>query len=87
MIFWVEDGLAYVVSIYDNGVQILNVSNPNNITPLDNIKDSNNLELNGVRSIYVKDKLAYVASTRYNGIHIFNFSNPNNITHLDSIKR
>ena len=83
---FVRDGLAYVASDGDHGVQILNVSSVSSITALGNITDNESLVLRGARSIVVSDdKLAFVAGEKDDGIQVLNVSNSRNITALGSL--
>ena len=83
---------AVVASNVDNGVQILNVTNPTNIVATDIITDnSTNLRLDGARGITTFElstgTYAAVASdsTVDNGVQILNVTDPTNIVATDSI--
>ena len=88
----VDDGLAYVASRLNNddshggGLQILNVSDPHDIVPLDGISDNDSLKLNSSRNLHVEGGLAYIASYADNGLQILNVSDPSNIVPLGNIE-
>ena len=82
---FVSDGHTYaaIASFDDNGVQILNITNPSNITATDSIRDAGSLELNSARGIttFVLGGHTYaaVAALRDNGVQILNVTDPSNI--------
>ena len=80
------DGLAYVTSYEEHGVQILDVSDPNDIRPLGSIADNDNLILGGPTDIFVLDGLAYVTSYEEHGVQILDVSDPNDIRPLGNIR-
>ena len=91
---FVSDGHTYVAvaASVDNGVQILNVTDPSNITAAGSIDNGagNDLELSGVRGIttFESDGHTYaaVASHGGSGVQILNVTNPSTITpvgHID----
>ncbi|MEZ4849523.1 MAG: hypothetical protein R3B93_13070 [Bacteroidia bacterium] len=51
-----------VGSFLDDGVEILDISDPANPTHVGAITDNGTTELDGVRGIYVSGKYAYVVS-------------------------
>ena len=86
---FVEGDLAYVTSFRGvrkgAGLQILNVSDPNNIVPLGNVLDNESLILDGAYDVQVENGLAYIVSRYDTGLQILNVSDPNNIVPLDGI--
>ena len=82
---------AAVTGYVDNGVQILNITNPNSITAVDNIRDTPSLELNGPRGITTFNAgghpyVAVAAGDRSgDGVQILDVSNPLNVTAVVSI--
>ena len=80
---------AAVAARSDDGVQILNITDPFNITAADSITDTNTLELHGARDIttFESGGYTYAAVTAYtdDGVQILNITNPYNITAADSI--
>ena len=74
---------AAVAALRDNGVQILNVTDPSNITAAGHITDTPSLELEGAADIttFVSDGHTYaaVAATNDNGVQILDVTNPPNI--------
>ena len=48
-----NDYYAAIAAETDNAVQILNITNPNRIIPVDNISDNDTLELAGLRHIEI----------------------------------
>ena len=75
---------AAIASFDDHGVQILNITNPSNITATDSIGNVGSLELNGAYDIttFVSGGHTYaaVAALRDNGVQILNVTDPSNIT-------
>ena len=84
--FTLPDGNTYaaVASRIDNGVQILNVTDPTDITATAQITDSGDLELEGAHDIatFTSDGNTYaaVASWGDNGVQILNVTDPTDIT-------
>jgi hypothetical protein len=76
---------AYVASLYDSGVEILDISDPTNPTHVGAITDDETTELNGAVSIYVSGKYAYIAAYYDNGMEILDISDPTNPTHVGAI--
>ena len=80
---------AAVTATIDDGVQILNITNPYNITAADSITDTGTLELLGTRDITTFESgghtYAVVTAYRDDGVQILNITNPYNITAADSI--
>ena len=82
-----------VAAFYDDGVQILNVTDPSDITPAGSIADdgtnTDSLELNGARDIttFVSGDHTYAAVTAYedDGVQILDITNPSNIIAAGSI--
>ena len=80
---------AAVAAFLDNGVQILNVTDPSNIIATDSITDGGSLELNGATSITIfksgSNTYAAVAAYHDDGVQILNITDPSNIIATDSI--
>ena len=80
---------AAVTAYDDDGVQILNVTDPSNIIATDSITDGGSLELNGASSIttFESGSNTYAAVTAYDddGVQILNVTDPSNIIATDSI--
>ena len=80
---------AAVTAFRDHSVQILNITNPYNITAAGSITDAGTMELYGARDIttFESDGHIYAAVTAYrdDGVQILNITNPYNITATDSI--
>jgi hypothetical protein len=76
----IQDGIAYVA--YGSGLQVLNVSNPLNITRLGSY-DTPVLPPRSATYVQVQNGLAYVIYG-YSGLEVLNISNPSNITRLGS---
>ena len=80
---------AAVAAYDDNGVQILNITDPSDITAADNIGDTGTLELDGAYGIATftsgGSTYAAVASTIDDGVQILNVTDPYNVTATDSI--
>ena len=86
-----SDSRAYaaVASYYDDGVQILDITDPSNVTAAGSIGNTDALELDGARGIAVFESggstYAAVASLTDNGVQILNITNPSNVTAAGSI--
>ena len=80
---------AAVAAYNDDGVQILNVTDPSNIIATDSITDTPSLELDGASSITIfkSGGNTYAAVTAYvdDGVQILNVTDPSNIIAADSI--
>jgi hypothetical protein len=85
MSIYVSGNYAYVASAVDDGVEILDISNPANPTHVGAITDDGVTELDGARGIYVSGNYAYVASAVDDGVEILDISNPANPTHVGAI--
>ena len=90
--FTLSDGNTYaaVASLDDNGVQILNVTDPTAITATHQIDDTTTLELagaSGITTFTLSDGNTYaaVASEVDNGVQILNVTDPTAITATDRI--
>ena len=80
---------AAVTAFSDSGVQILNVTDPSDITAVDSITDTSSLELSaayGITTFESGDHI-YAAVTAYfdDGVQILNITNPSIITAAGSI--
>ena len=86
-----SDGRAYaaVGSIVDDTFQILDLTDPYNITVVSGITDDDDLYLNGVLDItmFESDGRAYAAVVSYDdsGIQILDLTDPHNIVAADGI--
>ena len=80
---------AAVAAFVDDGVQILNVTDPSNIIATDSITDTDTLELNGATGITIfksgGNTYAAVAAYVDDGVQILNVTDPSNIIATDSI--
>ena len=80
---------AAVASFTDDGVQILNVTDPSDIAATDQINDNNTLELNGASGITTfqigSHTYAAVASFTDSGVQILNVTDPSDIAATDQI--
>ena len=74
---------AVVTTFNEDGVQILNITNPSNITPTGSIVNSNDLELDGPRGIARfesgTDTYVIVAAHIDDGVQILNITDPTKI--------
>ena len=86
-----SDGKIYaaVVSYRDNGLQILDITDPDDIIEKDSITDEGTLELNGAKGIAIYEsgnkRYAAVASYTDDGVQILDITDPTNIIAKDSI--
>ena len=80
---------AAVAAFFDDGVQILNVTDPSNIIATDSITDGGSLELDGASDIttFKSGGHTYAAVTAYDddGVQILDVTDPSNIIAADSI--
>ena len=90
---FVSDGHTYaaVAAYFDDGVQILDITNPSNITAVDNIANATSLVLDGATGIttFVSGTHTYaaVAAESDHGVQILNITNPSTITAAGNISR
>ncbi|MEZ4849531.1 MAG: hypothetical protein R3B93_13110 [Bacteroidia bacterium] len=82
---YVSGKYAYVASYVDDGVEILDISDPSNPTHVGAITDNTTTELDGANSIYISGKYAYIASNNDDGVEILDISDPANPTHVGAI--
>jgi hypothetical protein len=80
---YVAGKYAYIAS-FNDGVEILDVSDPTNPTHVGAIFDNNTTALGGASSIVVAGKYAYVAAYT-DGVEILDISDPTNPTHVGAI--
>jgi len=78
---YVSGKYAYVTGALDNGVEILDISDPTNPTHVESIDDSacdaangDACELEGARGIYVSGRYAYVSAPYCNSLGIIDIS-------------
>ena len=79
---------AAVASFVDSGVQILDLTNPYNVTAAGGIADTSSLELKGARGIatFESGSRTYAAvSSYYDGVQILDLTDPYNVTAAGSI--
>ena len=80
---------AAVAAQFDNGVQILNVTDPSSITATDNIGDTTARELSGAKGITTftsgGSTYAAVAASGDSGVQILDITDPSDITATDNI--
>ena len=80
---------AAVTGNSDDGVQILDITDPDDIAATDSITDTINLELNGARGIAVYEngasRYAIIAAFSDHGVQILNITDPADITAAGSI--
>ncbi len=76
---------AYVAGWDDDGVQILDISDPTNPTAVGSITDDATTELDGAYHIKVVGNYAYVAGWDDDGVQILDISDPTNPTAVGSI--
>ena len=80
---------AAVTAYYDDGVQILDITDPSDITAVGSITDTGTLELNGARGIatFESGDSTYAAVAAYwdDGVQILDITDPSDITAVGSI--
>src|SRR3989338_8152689 len=81
---YVSGKYAYVAGNLDNGVEILDISDPSSPKHVGKFNDSDhpNAELDGTWGIYVSVKYGYVTGQVDVGVEILDISDPSNITHV-----
>ena len=84
---YVSGKYAYVAGNLDNGVEILDISDPSSPKHVGKFNDSDhpNAELDGTWGIYVSGKYAYVTGQVDDGVEILDISDPSNPRHVGSI--
>ena len=84
-----SDTYAAVAANIDDGVQILNVTDPSEITAISSIDDDNTHRLQGVKGITAFESRGHtyvaVASSENNGVEILNVTTPSSIVSTDRI--
>ena len=80
---------AAVAAYFDDGVQILDITDPSNVTAAGSIADTTTLELNGAQGIAVFESggstYAAVAAHFDDGVQILDITDPSNVTAAGSI--
>ncbi|MEA1923301.1 MAG: hypothetical protein U9N63_11675, partial [Pseudomonadota bacterium] len=79
---------AYVTASDEDGVEILDISDPTNPTHVGSFADDvsgGTIALDGAHSICVSGKYAYVAAKNDDGVAILDISDPTDPTHVGSI--
>ena len=79
---------AAVAAHFDDGVQILDITDPSNVTAAGSITDTTTLELGGAEGIAVFESggSTYAAVTAYDdGVQILDITDPSNVTAAGSI--
>ena len=80
---------AIVASNADDGVQIIDISDPTNIVAKDSMDDTDSLELDGANDVETftigSSTYAIVASNADDGVQIIDISDPTNIVAKDSM--
>jgi hypothetical protein len=82
---YVSGKYAYVTGYHDNGVEILDISNPAIPTHVGSIADDANTALTRPKAIFVFGGYAYISSEGDSGIEILDISNPASPTHVGKI--
>ena len=84
-----EGTYAAVAAYYDDGVQILNLTDPGNVRATDQITDTDRLELDGAADIATfkigEGTYAAVAAYYDDGVQILNLTDPGNVRATDQI--
>jgi hypothetical protein len=76
---------AYVTGTTDDGLDILDISNPANPIHVGFITDNGTTALDGAKGLDVVGKYAYIASSIDNGVEILDISNPALPVHVGAI--
>ncbi len=82
---FVQDNYAYVASYSDNGLEILDISDPTNPTHVGKITDGGPRQLAGAYNVFVSGKYAYVTAFSDDGLEIIDVSDPTNPKHVGKI--
>ena len=80
---------AIVAAFRDDGIQIIDVSNPANIVAVDALTDGASLQLDGAKGVDTftigANTYAIIASVDDNGVQIIDVSDPTNIVAKDHL--
>ena len=75
---FVQGDYAYVVSSGDDGLQVIDISDPTNPVGVGQLTDTGALTLVDPISVFVQGNYAYVASSGENGLQVIDISDPTN---------
>ncbi|MFC1622872.1 LVIVD repeat-containing protein [Patescibacteria group bacterium] len=70
----VEGDFAFVASRFDDGVEVLDVSNPKRPAHVNSMRDMAVTALDGACGIYIQDNYVYVSAIADDGLEILSFS-------------
>ncbi len=79
---YVSGKYAYVAASQDDGVEILDISDPTNPTHVGAILDDDETRLDSAYSIQVRGNYAYIAAASGHAIEILDISDPENPVHV-----
>jgi len=82
---YVSEDYAYITSVVEAGIEILDISDPTNPTHVGTILDDDTTLLTASYDIKVVGAYAYITSSDGPGVEILDISDPTNPTHAGSI--
>ena len=77
---FVQGNYAYVASFGNDGLQVIDISDPTNPVGVGQLVDDGVLALDGATSVFVQGNYAYVTSLSNNGLQVIDISDPTNPT-------
>ena len=77
---FIQGDYAYVAARNDNGLQVIDISDPSSPTGVGQLTNGGSLELNNPRSVFVQGNYAYVAANGDDGLQVIDISNPSSPT-------
>ena len=77
---FIQGDYAYVAARDDNGLQVIDISDPSSPTGVGQLTNGGSLELNNPRSVFVQGNYAYVAANGDDGLQVIDISNPSSPT-------
>ena len=83
---FVRGDYAYIAGGYDDGFQIVDISDPNNPEPLGRLVDGGSTYLNDAWDVFVNGDYAYVTAAGDDALEIIDVSDPHSPTHVGSVQ-
>ena len=77
---FVQGDYAYVTADRDDGLQVIDISDPNSPVGVGRLTDTAALALNGAWSVFVQGNYAYVTTLHDDGLQVIDISDPTNPT-------
>ena len=83
---FIQGNYAYVTGYFDNGLQVINISNPNQPVAVGNIVDAGTAALTSPFDLFVQGNYAYVASLGESALQVIDISSPATPTFGDTFR-